>query len=143
MLQIPPGIRSRTILGSVAASRYGHSIDARIATIPTAGRGAVRSSLAAALDQAKSLGLPEASAVASTARHAFVDGVHFAVTVGAVSAAVGALVVLRFLPHEATHESAHEAAEHMAELGVAGTLPTSARDAGHFQIHSPSGRVSP
>jgi hypothetical protein len=62
--------------------------------------------------------------VTSAAQQAFVDGIHFAVIVGGCLAAVAAVVVLRFLPHEASHESALEAVEHVAELGLGG-VPTS------------------
>lgn len=44
-------------------------------------------------------------------------------TAGASLAAVTAIVVFRYLPHEATHETAVESVEHMADLGVGGTLP--------------------
>jgi EmrB/QacA subfamily drug resistance transporter len=111
------------VLGSLAASRYGHSINRAIATIPIGSRSAVRSSLPSALEQAKTLTQSEASAVTTAAQHAFVDGIHFAVTAGATLAAIAAIVVFRYLPHEATHESAVESVEHMAELGVGGTLP--------------------
>jgi hypothetical protein len=111
------------VLGSLAASRYGHSINRAIATIPIGSRSAVRSSLPSALEQAKTLAQSEASAVTTAAQHAFVEGIHFAVTVGATLAAIAAIGVFRYLPHQATHESAVESVEHMAELGVGGTLP--------------------
>lgn len=111
------------VLGSLAASRYSHSINRTIATIPIGSRSAVRSSLPSALEQAKTLAQSEASAVTAAAQHAFVDGIHFAVTAGATLAAIAAIVVFRYLPHEATHESAVESVEHMAELGVGGTPP--------------------
>jgi hypothetical protein len=63
--------------------------------------------------------------VSSLAKHAFVDGIHFAVTAGAVLAAIAAVVVWRYLPHQATHETVTESVEHMAEVGIGGTLPTS------------------
>ena len=52
-----------------------------------------------------------------------VGGVHFAVTIGACAAVVAAVVVLRYLPHEASHESAAEAPERIADPGVGGTTP--------------------
>jgi EmrB/QacA subfamily drug resistance transporter len=116
------------VLGSLAASRYGHSINRAIATIPLGSRTAVRSSLPNALEQAKTLTQSDASAVVAAAQHAFVDGVHFAVTAGATLAAIAAIVVFRYLPHQATHESAVESVEHMAELGVGGTPPVFATE---------------
>jgi EmrB/QacA subfamily drug resistance transporter len=111
------------VLGSLAASRYGNAINRAIATIPIGSRSAVRSSLPSALEQAKSLGQADARAVTTAAQHAFVDGVHFAVTAGATLAAIAAIVVYRYLPHQATHETMVESVEHMAELGVSGTPP--------------------
>lgn len=111
------------VLGSLAASRYGNAINRAIATIPVGSRTAVRSSLPSALEQAKSLGQSDAKAVTTAAQHAFVDGIHFAVTAGASLAAIAAIVVYRYLPHQATHESMVESVEHMAELGVSGTPP--------------------
>jgi EmrB/QacA subfamily drug resistance transporter len=111
------------VLGSLAASQYAKSIDSHIAIIPSSARAGVRSSLASALDQAKLLSAADARSVSSAAQHAFVDGIHFAVTVGAVLAAAAAIVVYRFLPHQANHNTAIESAEVTAELGVAGAMP--------------------
>jgi Na+/melibiose symporter-like transporter len=117
------------VLGSLAASRYRHSIGQVIATIPTASRSAVKSSLAGAIDAAHGLGAADVGAITRASQHAFVTGIHFAVTIGACLAATAAIVVLRYLPHAASHESALEAAEHMAELGVGGTPPAFIDDA--------------
>ncbi len=117
------------VLGSLAASRYRHSIGQVITTIPAASRSAVKSSLAGAIDAAHGLGAADAGAITSASQHAFVTGIHFAVTIGACLAATAAIVVLRYLPHVASHESAVEAAEHMAELGVGGTPPAFIDDA--------------
>jgi Na+/melibiose symporter-like transporter len=111
------------VLGSLAASRYSNSIDSVISTIPASAQAATKSSLAGAIDVARTLPPADAKAVTTAASQAFVSGIHFAVTVGSVLAAIAAAVVYRYLPHKATHESATEAAEHMAELGVGGTLP--------------------
>jgi EmrB/QacA subfamily drug resistance transporter len=116
------------VLGSLAASRYSHSINGAAATIPPSSLSAVRSSLATALDQANTLTPSDGRAVTLAAKHAFVDGIHFAVTAGAALAAIAAIVVLRFLPHQASHETSLESVEHMAELGVGGTLPAFVTD---------------
>ncbi|MCE9623311.1 MAG: DHA2 family efflux MFS transporter permease subunit [Actinomycetia bacterium] len=92
------------VLGSLAASRYGHSVDRVIASIPESSRSAVRSSLPSALARAKELAGSEAAAVTSAAEHAFISGIHFAVTVGGALAAVAAVVVFRYLPPKAMHE---------------------------------------
>jgi Na+/melibiose symporter-like transporter len=116
------------VLGSLAASRYAHSVDSAISTIPVSAQPAVRSSLASALDASRGLSATDARAVTQAAQHAFVDGIHFAVTVGAALAVLAAVVVYRFLPHQATHETALESGEHMAELGLAGTPPVFGSD---------------
>ncbi len=111
------------VLGSLAASRYGNLISGFGNAIPAESQAAVQSSLAGALDAAKTLPPTQAQIVTSAAEHSFVSGIHFAVTVGAALAAIAAVVVYRYLPHIATHESTAESVEHMAELGVGGTLP--------------------
>jgi hypothetical protein len=61
------------------------------------------------------------------AQHAFVDGVHFAVTVGAVLAAIASVVVYRYLPRVLAPEGAlHgpvESLETVSELGLGGVPP--------------------
>ncbi|MEP7048635.1 MAG: DHA2 family efflux MFS transporter permease subunit [Ilumatobacteraceae bacterium] len=112
------------VLGSLAASHYSHSIAAAADAIPATSRSALRISLSSALDQAKALGGTRGAAVREAAEHAFLDGIHFAVTAGGALSVIAAVVVLRFLPHKATHETTIESVEHMAELGIGGTLPT-------------------
>jgi Na+/melibiose symporter-like transporter len=111
------------VLGSLAASRYTNSMHGIIGTVPEAARGSVNSSLAGALQEAKELDPAAARDIVLAAQHAFVDGIHFAVTIGGCLAATAAILVWRYLPHQASHETALEAAEHMAELGVGGTPP--------------------
>lgn len=96
------------VLGSLAASRYGRSVDRVIATIPEGSRSAVRSSLPTAIAQAKKLTGADAAAVRSAAEQAFISGIHFAVTVGGALAALAAVVVYRYLPDKATHEDVAE-----------------------------------
>jgi EmrB/QacA subfamily drug resistance transporter len=112
------------VLGSLAASHYGHSVNRSIDLIPSGAQSDVRSSLASAIDASRTLAPAQANLVTSVARQAFVDGIHFAVSVGGVLALAAAVVVYRFLPHTATHETPVQAAERMAEVGIAGTLPT-------------------
>jgi hypothetical protein len=61
------------------------------------------------------------------AQDVFVGGIHLAVTVGAILAAVAAGIVLKFLPRNVGDEGAMhgpiEAMEEAAELGLAGTPP--------------------
>jgi hypothetical protein len=73
-------------------------------------------------------------ALTIAAQHAFVGGIHLAVTAGAVLAAIAAVVVIRYLPHTlAQHGAMHgpaEAIENVAELGLAGVPPVFGDDDG-------------
>lgn len=112
------------VLGSLAASRYAHSFGPVLDQVPAASRPLASSSLAGALDAAETLGGAAQRQLTLAAEQAFVDGIHFAVTIGAALALVAAFVALRYLPHQARHESPLEAAEHMAELGLGGVPPS-------------------
>ena len=58
---------------------------------------------------------------------AFVDGVHVAVTVGAILAAISAVIVFRYLPHSLVASGAMTgpvgSLEEAAELGLGGVPP--------------------
>jgi Na+/melibiose symporter-like transporter len=116
------------VLGSVAASRYRSQLTRLLGGLSTPARQTASSSLAGALHTAA--GLPPAAGRALTlgADRAFVDGIHLAVTAGAVLAAASAVIVWRKLPHHVTHDhgALHgtvEALEEVAELGLAGVPP--------------------
>ena len=111
------------VLGSLAASRYGNLISGFGNAIPVESQAAVQSSLAGALDAAKTLPPAQAQIVTSAAEHAFVSGIHFAVTVGAAAGRDRSRRRVPLPAAHATHESTAESVEHMAELGVGGTLP--------------------
>jgi EmrB/QacA subfamily drug resistance transporter len=93
------------VLGSLAASRYTNSIGHALDLLPPGSRGTARTSLGGALDAANKLDPTAARGVTLAAKHAFVNGIHFAVTIAGCLAATAAVVVLRFLPHQASHES--------------------------------------
>ena len=63
----------------------------------------------------------------AAADHAFVGGIHLAVTVGAILALISAGIVYRYLPHSMVAEGAMrgpiESVEDAAELGIAGVPP--------------------
>jgi len=116
-------------LGSLAASRYSASVAKLLPQLglsTSAERGA-RSSLAGALETAR--GLPAAAGHVLTVgtQHAFISGIHLAVTVGAGLSVAAGFVVLRYLPRTVSHEGAMhgavESIEDMAELGLAGVPP--------------------
>ncbi len=96
------------VIGSVLASVYGSKIGDAIAhqsrPVPKPIADAVKSQLGAALQVARSIGGPIGEQIASTAKHAFVSGLHQGVLVGALAALVGALVSLLWLPAHARDE---------------------------------------
>ena len=96
---------------------------------PARRRRRPRTSLAGALDAAETLpGRGRRRARTTARQHAFVDGIHLAVTVGAILALVAAVIVVRATcPATSRHEGAMhgpvEAIEDAAELGLAGVPP--------------------
>ena len=88
---------------------------------------AARTSLADAIATAAKLPSAAGQALKLGAEHAFIDGIHLAVTAGAALAVTAAVVVYRFLPRQLAHETAlHgplESVEDTVELGLAGVLP--------------------
>jgi hypothetical protein len=115
------------LMGSVAASRYATSVDDLTARLPVGTQVATRTSLADAISAAAKLPNATGQALRLGAEHAFIDGIHLAVTTGAGLALAASLIVLRYLPrHIAPETSMHgamEAMEDTAELGLAGVLP--------------------
>ncbi|MCU1361781.1 MAG: drug resistance transporter, EmrB/QacA subfamily [Ilumatobacteraceae bacterium] len=118
------------VFGSLAASRYSNSISSALGQVPASSRGPAQSSLSSALDVARTLDTTARQALTAAADHAFISGIHFAVSIAACLAAIAAFAVYHFLPHQASHESAVESAEHMAELGVGGVMPLFEEGAG-------------
>jgi MFS transporter, DHA2 family, multidrug resistance protein len=120
------------VLGSVAASKYAASMTGLTAGLSPADQAAASTSLAGALQTASQL--PEAAghALSAGADQAFVDGIHLAVTAGAILAAAAAVIVARYLPRVLSHDGAmHDgvaAMEDVAELGLGGVPPLFADD---------------
>jgi len=90
------------VMGSIAASHYASGIDA-IGGLPPAAHDAARSSLASALGAAAQLPGDQAKALVTAAQTSFIEGVHGAVTIGAILAAVASVIVIRYLPHKVAH----------------------------------------
>jgi hypothetical protein len=135
------------LMGSLAASRYTSSLARVTAQLPAGVRHQAVISLADALSAATRLGGPAGRALTVGAQHAFIDGIHLAVTGGAGLSAIAAVVVLRRLPRQAAHGSALagpvEAMEATAELGLAVSSPRSRSVAPDSDIDSqtfPGGR---
>jgi EmrB/QacA subfamily drug resistance transporter len=115
------------VMGSLAASQYAAAVDSLTSALPPEAQEVASQSLAGALHVAGEIGGAAGQALSAGADAAFVDGVHLAVTVGAVLAAVAASLVLKFLPRVISHEGAMhgavESLEDVAELGIAGSMP--------------------
>jgi MFS transporter, DHA2 family, integral membrane protein len=115
------------VLGSIAASQYSAKVQPLVATLPASIRSTATSSIAGAIQTANGLRGAAGRALTLGAQHAFVDGLHFAVTVGAVLAAIASVIVYRYLPRVLAPEGAlHgpvESLENVAELGLGGVPP--------------------
>ncbi len=95
------------VLGSIAASRYTHALG-HLVGLPPRAVSAATSSLAAAQHVAGLIGGAPGAALQTAANRAFIEGLHLAVTCGAASTALAALIVLRFLPRQTPMASAGE-----------------------------------
>jgi EmrB/QacA subfamily drug resistance transporter len=150
------------VMGSIAASQYATAVDAVTGSLPAAAQSTARGSLAGALETAANLPAEAAHALSSAADVAFVDGLHLAVTIGALLAAISAVIVVRNLPKQLMHqggehggapaeaESAEaedaddadspelEALEETVELGLAGLPPLTSSTAGEL-VDDPTG----
>jgi EmrB/QacA subfamily drug resistance transporter len=115
------------VLGSVAASRYATNVEPFLRRLSAADQSTARTSIAGALRVAQTLPRPGQAILTAGANHAFVSGIHLAVTVGAVLALISAVIVFRYLPHSLVAENAVrgpvESVEDAAELGLAGVPP--------------------
>jgi EmrB/QacA subfamily drug resistance transporter len=127
------------VMGSLAASKYGAAIDKVTVGLPADVRRSARSSLAGALQAAQNQTPDVARRITTGAFDAFVNGVHLAVTVGAVLALVAAAVVLRYLPRQLAHQGAMhggvDSLEDALQLGIAGVEPVFADE--HFVSDDP------
>ena len=115
------------VLGSIAVSRYAGKIAPFLRGLSPEDQSAARTSIAGAHRVASTLPEPASTVLTAAANHAFVGGIHLAVTVGAVLALFSAGIVWRYLPHSLIAEGAMRgpvgAVEDAAELGVAGVPP--------------------
>jgi EmrB/QacA subfamily drug resistance transporter len=115
------------VMGSIAASRYTGAIDRVTSGLGPPSRQAARSSLAGALRVASQQPAAIGHALTHRAQSAFIDGIHFAVTVGAVLAWTAAVIVVRYLPKRLAHQgalhSATDSLENVMELGLGGIEP--------------------
>ena len=114
------------VLGSLAATRYDNSLNHALGGLTAAQRTRARGSLAGALNVAGKLGEAPAHALTVAAQQSFVNGVHMAVTGGAILVGLSAIAVARWLPADLTHEGVMhgpvQALEDSESMGLAGVL---------------------
>jgi len=114
------------VLGSLAATRYDTSLGHALGGLTAAQRSQARGSLAGALNVAGKLGEAPAHALTVAAQQSFVNGVHMAVTGGAILVGLSAIAVARWLPADLTHEGVMhgpvQALEDSESMGLAGVL---------------------
>jgi hypothetical protein len=97
------------VIGSIAASRYASEIQPAIKNLPSSAQEVAKGSLVGGTRVAASLPAEAGSALAASAKHAFVDGIHLAGTIGAAFAVVSIFVVLRYLPRNTIQQGARPA----------------------------------
>lgn len=106
------------VLGSVAASHYSSKVADLSKGLPASARSVAESSLSGALAVAERMPGQAGRALARGAEVAFVDGLHFAVLVGALLSLASAALVYRFLPAELADEAAAHGALAEAEIAL-------------------------
>ena len=91
------------VLGSVVSSTYGSQMRDAVAgsPLPAAAADAVSDQIGAAIEVARQIGGEPGRLLADAASTAFVDGMSTALMIGAAVLAVGAALVVRFLPARA------------------------------------------
>jgi EmrB/QacA subfamily drug resistance transporter len=114
------GAMGVAILGSLSAPVYAAGVRPVTGQLPAEAATAVGDSLAGAGAVAGFLPGPQADALMSVARSAFVDGMGVAVLVGAIVATAGAVVAFAFLPGRTATPS-------VATTGAAMTSETDGR----------------
>jgi hypothetical protein len=107
------------VLGSVLASSYGSAIEPALRGAPPQLAQAAGDSIGAAATIAAQLG-PAGRPLLDAARAAFIGGMGDAVLVGAAVAALGAVLVLLFLPSRAARHDAGEPAGERAPAAARG-----------------------
>ena len=110
------------VIGSVFTSVYGSKIVDGLRGQPASTVAGAKGSVGAALAIASRLPGAAGRAFAEIAWHAFVDGFHTAVLVGAATTAAGVVAVLAFLPSRPNRADVERQAEEFAaehELALA------------------------
>lgn len=115
------------VMGSIAASQYASRVDTFTVGLPPEAQEAARSSIAGALQISSKFPGEIGTALTKGADAAFIDGVHLAVTIGALLAACASMIVLKYLPRRLDHSGSMHgtsgSVEEVAELGLGGVMP--------------------
>jgi Na+/melibiose symporter-like transporter len=115
------------VMGSIAASQFTNSVGSLTHGLSPALQERAGESIAGAIAVADSIGGKAGAALQVGANHAFLEGMHLSVTIGAVLCVISACLVTRYLPRVLSHEGAMhgpvEAMEDVAQLGIAGVPP--------------------
>lgn len=117
------------VMGSIAASHYASGIDALTTNLPVAAQEAARSSLAGAIGTAARLPAEAGQALLTGAQNSFIEGVHGAVTIGAILSAIAAVIVLRYLPGKLSHGEVDDTPGSREHTFVDGHAPVDTVDA--------------
>jgi DHA2 family integral membrane protein (MFS transporter) len=116
------------VLGSVLASSYGSAIEPALREMPLEVAQAARDSIGATSTIAAQLG-PQGQGLLDAARPAFIQGMGEALLVGLVAAALGAVLVLLFLPARGREEA--PVRQGIVEAEAARTRAQRRSDGGH------------
>jgi hypothetical protein len=129
------------VLGSILASSYGSAIRPALNGFPEPVAAAASDSIGATASVAAQLG-PQGEALLAAARSAYMEGMGDAILLGAAVAALGALVVLLFLPARARHHLTGQAARPASPVGIepaphgpTATLPAGPQGEGYETAH--------
>jgi hypothetical protein len=107
------------VLGSLVASRYNDRLAPALRALSGGLRAKAEESLAGALQTAGQVGGPDGQRIASSAREAFVSGMHLAALVALCVSVLAAVIVYRSLPSTNPHTvHARQASEQPEELLV-------------------------
>lgn len=96
------------VMGSIAASHFASKVGTLLTGVGDADRKMATSSLEGSIHVSERLSGDQAANLVDGARHAFVNALHLAVTIGGVVAVVASALVLRYLPRSVSHAGAEQ-----------------------------------
>ncbi|CAB4705738.1 unannotated protein [freshwater metagenome] len=96
------------VMGSIAASHFATKVAGLLAGVGGDDRKMATSSLEGSVNVAERLTGAQAQNLVDGARHAFLDSLHLATTIGGVVALIASVLVLRYLPRSVSHAGAEQ-----------------------------------